>query len=188
MQGHRPPSRQKPPPEALHLFGAGLDPGCGAPTLRDGPLMRPSTSASVLRNPVHNMPALRQAPAMLMAQSRMTVGDVRNAADEALRQVRGLVHKLCMLHELHSVAALLDDAADGAQCQVSCWVLCLFTACNAPVTVARSAVLCVSCVACIVFGIWSAEAPQILPATVSCFVRSVSCLGHCCRCFAVCQR
>lgn len=112
MQGHRPPSRQKPPPEALHLFGAGLDPGCGAPTLRDGPLMRPSTSASVLRNPVHNMPALRQAPAMLMAQSRMTVGDVRNAADEALRQVRGLVH--CLF------------ATANFACYMSCtvWPLC----------------------------------------------------------------
>ena len=126
MQGHRPPSRQKPPPEALHLFGAGLDPGCGAPALRDGPLMRPSTSASVLRNPVHNMPALRQAPAMFMAQSRMTVGDVRNAADQALRQVRGLVHcpsataDFCKLHELHSMGRKLIGAVDDALCQVSC--------------------------------------------------------------------
>ena len=126
MQGHRPPSRQKPPPEALHLFGAGLDPGCGAPALRDGPLMRPSTSASVLRNPVHSMPALRQAPAMFMAQSRMTVGDVRNAADEALPQVRSLGHHLfatarcCTLHELHSMAGLLDSAAaaESSACQL----------------------------------------------------------------------
>ena len=126
MQGHRPPSRQKPPPEALHLFGAGLDPGCGAPALRDGPLMRPSTSASVLRNPVHNMPALRQAPAMFMAQSRMTVGDVRNAADQALRQVCGLVHhpfataECCKLNELHGMRRPLDRVPDNALLPSEC--------------------------------------------------------------------
>ena len=160
MQGHRPPSRQKPPPEALHLFGAGLDPGCGAPALRDGPLMRPSTSASVLRNPAHNMPALRQAPAMFMAQSRMTVGDVRNAADEALRQVRGLVHHPCAT----------PDFVCHMSCTVwpACWTMrqsmpcarsaaesfCLSTAWKATFDFSQvSYALRQLCALCMVFGI-----------------------------------
>lgn len=85
-QGQRPPSRQKPPPEALHLFQPlqGSHTGGFAPSavLRAAAasLARPSTSASIMQ---HAGPAQRSRPAPMLHTGRMTLADVQRLSDAA---------------------------------------------------------------------------------------------------------
>ena len=86
LQGHRPPSRQKPPPEALHLFqpikGAHTGAFAPSPVLRaaTASLSRPSTSAPIMQQ-AH--PASRSRPTPMLHPGRMTLADVQRLADAA---------------------------------------------------------------------------------------------------------
>lgn len=85
-QGQRPPSRQKPPPEALHLFQPLQGPQTGgfapSPVLRaaSGSLARPSTSASIMQQAGT---ATRSRPAPMLHPGRMTLADVQRLSSAA---------------------------------------------------------------------------------------------------------
>lgn len=84
-QGQRPPSRQKPPPEALHLFQPIHGPHTGgfapSPVLRTAAsLARPSTSASIMQQAGT---ATRSRPAPTLHSGRMTLADVQLLSNAA---------------------------------------------------------------------------------------------------------
>lgn len=86
LQDQRPPSRQKPPPEALHLFQPmhGSSSGGFAPSpvfrVAAAGTARPSTSASIMQQ----ASAPRFKPSPVLHSGRMTLEDLQKLSDAAV--------------------------------------------------------------------------------------------------------
>lgn len=93
-QDQRPPSRQKPPPEALHLFqpvhgscSGGFAP---SPVFRAAAAgtARPSTSASIMQQA--SLPSFKPAGAPVLHPGRMTLDDLQKLSKAAVSNSQAL--------------------------------------------------------------------------------------------------
>ncbi len=92
MQDQRPPSRQKPPPEALHLFqpmhGSSSGGFAPSPVFRAAPAgtTRPSTSAAIMLQTA----APRFKPSAVLHTGRMTLEDLQKLSDAAMNNSQAI--------------------------------------------------------------------------------------------------
>ena len=92
MQDQRPPSRQKPPPEALHLFqpmhGSSSGGFAPSPVFRAAPAgtTRPSTSAAIMLQTA----APRCKPSAVLHTGRMTLEDLQKLSDAAVNNSQAI--------------------------------------------------------------------------------------------------
>ena len=94
MQDQRPPSRQKPPPEALHLFqpmhGSSSGGFAPSPVFRAAAAStaRPSTSASIMQPA--SVPRFKPSGSPVLHTGRMSLEDLQRLSQAAVSNSRAL--------------------------------------------------------------------------------------------------
>lgn len=95
LQDQRPPSRQKPPPEALYLFqpvhGSSSGGFAPSPVFRAAAAgtARPSTSASIMQQP--SPPRFKPSLSPVLHTGRMTLDDLQKLSQAAVSNSQALL-------------------------------------------------------------------------------------------------